>query len=175
MADFDKAICKLLKVEGGFSNSKYDSGGKTKYGITEKVARKNKYKGDMECMSLEFAIIIYKKDYWDVMKLDLIDSQSIAEEMFDTGVNCGISTAIMFLQMSLNALNRLEKDWKDIKEDGAMGPRTIMMVNIASIIKEDTVLKALNVLQGAKYIEMVRKNPKNEMNLAGWLNNRVNV
>ena len=36
---FQKIVKYVLEVEGGYSNEKYDSGGKTTFGITEKEAR----------------------------------------------------------------------------------------------------------------------------------------
>jgi len=61
---FDKIFDYLLKVEGGYSNDKYDIGGKTKYGIIEVEARKYGYKGHMRDMPLSIARDIYDKmDY----------------------------------------------------------------------------------------------------------------
>ena len=39
MDRFEKIFDYLLKVEGGYSDDKYDKGGKTKYGIIEEEAR----------------------------------------------------------------------------------------------------------------------------------------
>ena len=38
----------------------------------------------------------YKSNYWDPIQLDLITSQRVAEEIFDTAVNMGVGTAVKF-------------------------------------------------------------------------------
>ena len=56
---FEIAFEKLLKHEGGYSDHAADPGGKTRYGVTEAVAREVGYKGDMRDLSLDLAKRIY--------------------------------------------------------------------------------------------------------------------
>ena len=70
MADFERAVEKTLKLEGGFVNDPDDPGGATKYGITEATARAHGYTGDMRELPLDVAREIYKKSYWDIARLD---------------------------------------------------------------------------------------------------------
>jgi len=78
LADFEKAVAKTLSLEGGYVNDPADPGGPTKYGITEATARAHGYIGDMRDLPLDLAKKIYKESYWDVARLDEVDSQLIA-------------------------------------------------------------------------------------------------
>jgi hypothetical protein len=53
--NFLTAFDKLLKHEGDYSDHKDDPGGKTRYGITEAVAREVGYRGDMRELPLDLA------------------------------------------------------------------------------------------------------------------------
>lgn len=176
---FEVAFNALLKIEGNYSDHQSDRGGKTKYGITEGVARQSGYTGDMRSLPLEKAKEIYKTNYWQKAGCDKICalSQSIAEEIFDTAVNMGVRTAVTFLQKSLNGLNRQGKDYQDEKEDGVYGSGTHGA--LGSFLKkrgaqgELVLLRSLNCLQGALYVTLSRDRTQNEDFLFGWLLNRV--
>ncbi|CAI3160551.1 glycosyl hydrolase 108 family protein [Acinetobacter baumannii 1598530] len=101
----------LIKREGGYVNNPVDRGGATKYGITEAVARENGYKGNMKDLPLDVAKAIYKKQYWTASRFDQVNtlSSAVAEELLDTGVNCGINFAKPLLQRALNLLNNQGK------------------------------------------------------------------
>lgn len=43
----------------------------------------------------------YKVGYWDVFELDDFNSQRVAEQLFDTNVNCGKVAAIKMAQRVL--------------------------------------------------------------------------
>jgi lysozyme family protein len=113
VSGFDSAFEKVVAVEGDYSNNATDHGGATKYGITERVARANGYDGQMQELPYSTAKAIYKRQYWDVLRLDDIAKLSflIACELFDTSVNMGVGTAGTFLQRALNVLNRRGKDY----------------------------------------------------------------
>ena len=176
---FDKAFEKVVGIEGKYSNDPNDSGGETMYGITVQVARANGYMGAMKEMPLSTAKHIYKRQYWDVLRFDEIDpvSPAIADELFDTGVNCGVAVAATFLQRTLNVLNRQQADFPDLKVDGVLGPVSTMTLRtyLAKRAKdgEKVVLRALNSLQGARYIELAERREKDETFVNGWLINRV--
>ncbi|KAF9577256.1 hypothetical protein BGW38_007656, partial [Lunasporangiospora selenospora] len=99
----------------GSSDQAADRGGATKYGITEAVARENGYTGPITELPLSKAKEIYQERYWRPLRLEAISeiSQPIALELFDTGVNMGISTAAKFLQRALNVFNRQQADYHD--------------------------------------------------------------
>jgi lysozyme family protein len=172
-------IAEVIRIEGGYTNDSNDSGGETKYGITIRVARKFGYTGEMRDMPKSVAEAIYEHNYWytpgfyDVSTLSL----PIARELFDTGINCGQPKAAEFLQMALNALNREGKDYADVAEDSDVGPSTMKALTAflkkRGIEGENVMLKALNCLQGARYVELSRLRQKDEKYVYGWLLNRV--
>jgi len=170
MADFNEALNIVLKNEGGYVNSKYDSGGETNWGITKETARKFGYKGEMKDLPIETAKEIYKKGYWEPLHLSEVTSQNIANEIFDTAVICGVGTAAKFVQRTLNVLNRNETDWKDIKVDGIIGNETIFALNTAIKKRESNILITFGILQGYRYIEIAEQRKKDEFNINGWIN-----
>lgn len=178
---FDSVFAETLALEGGYSANPADPGGATKWGVTERVARANGYRGDMRELPIEEARRIAKAQYWDVLRLDDIDrlSAPVAQELFDTGYNMGVGTAGRMLQRALNALNRQAADYPDVTEDGVVGPMTVQAMR-AFLDKRagqgaHALLKLLNVLQGAAYVEIVERRPQSEQFLLGWILNRVKL
>ena len=127
------------------------------------------------------ALQIAKKAYWDVMKLDDIAalSESIALEVFDTGFNAGTSRAGKILQRALSALNRLQKDYPDLVVDGAVGNKTVSALKVfldkRGAKGETVMLRALNGLQLAFYVDLVERREKDEKFLFGWISHRVKI
>ncbi len=180
MSPIDGFLEDLLRREGGFVNDPRDAGGATNFGITERVARANGFAGDMRGMTREQAKVIYRSEYWFKPHFDQIAlrSESVAAELFDTGVNMGVETAGMFLQRSLTALNRAGKDFADLRPDGRIGPVTIAALVAFLNVRgtgpgEVVLLRALNGLQAARYIELSERREANENFLFGWLLNRI--
>ena len=177
----DQLIEELIGREGRYSFNPNDSGGETMWGVTAAVARANGYQGAMSQMPRATAAAIYRAEYFNKPGFDKVYtlSQRIAERLFDTGVNMGISVPGPWLQRALNALNRQQKDYQDIPVDGQIGPGTIAalraFLNRRPTDGETILLRALNCLQGARYIEITEKRQQNEEFLAGWLLNRVEV
>lgn len=120
MADFDIEFDKVILAEGGYVNDPNDAGGETYLGISRK--NNPKWKGwsiidsikktygtknintrlKKQTTLLNYAKDLYKEKYWNCMFLDEIPNQDIAHQLFDTGVNCGISTAIKLAQNCCN-------------------------------------------------------------------------
>ena len=176
MSLFDPAYQKTGAKEGGYVFNAKDPGGETNLGITKYVAMKNGYSGDMKLLTKEKAREIYKKEYWDGLLLDNVTDQGVAEELFDTGVNCGQGTSAGFIQKCLNAMNKQGTRWNDLKEDGSIGVATISALNVClSLGYKAELLKALNCLQGAYYIDISRRNPNLEEFIIGWFRNRVEI
>lgn len=176
---FDKFIKELLAKEGGFVDRADDSGGPTKYGITQDVARSFGYKGNMKYLAESLAVEIYGFKYWDSLKLSDIEkiSPAITEELADTGVNQGVQRAAEFLQRLLNVLNNKGEFYPDIKVDGSIGPATLFSLKAflakRKVDGEKVILKGLNCLQGEFYISLAERRPKDEAFIYGWLLNRV--
>lgn len=174
----ETVINEILRVEGGFVDDPSDSGGATNFGITEPVARAAGYTGSMRDFPKKMAFEIYSKRYWDSVCGDQIAelSERVAAEIVDTGVNMGTGRAAKFLQTSLNVLNDRARLYSDISVDGAIGPGTIGALRAYLENREEEVLlKALNCLQGAFYIELAQKRNKDEKFIYGWLKNRVSL
>ena len=171
-------INNIIKIEGDYTHDPNDSGGETNFGITKSVARQFGYLGQMKDLSKETAFDIYSLLYWDMVKADdLLElSETITEEVVDTGINCGTGRAAKFLQRSLNVLNQRGELYPDIIADGSIGPATLSALR-EYLAKRDekTLVKALNCLQGAKYIELAERREKDERFLYGWLKNRVEL
>lgn len=81
MTDFERSLAFTLKWEGEFTT---DSGGLTKYGISQKSYPDL----DIANLTLEQAKEIYKRDYWDAMKCDTFMFPECMV-LFDSSVNCG--------------------------------------------------------------------------------------
>ena len=175
----DAIIEGIIGREGGYSNHPNDPGGETMWGVTVRVARANGYTGKMRDMPRDVAKGIYFREYvekpgfGDVMAV----SGSLAEELVDTGVNMGVAVASLFLQRALNGLNLQGKAYSDIVEDGDVGPATINALKALKRRRGDegmaVLTKAINCLQGARYIELAAKRQSNEDFLYGWLRTRV--
>lgn len=179
---FDRVLApQITAVEGGYVNDPRDSGGETNHGITVAVARRNGYNGPMRDLTKAQALVLYKREFYENPGFDQIAqiSEAIAAELFDTGVNMGARRAGEFLQQSLNGLNNGGKLFADIGEDGIVGAGTRRALSAYLKARgaegERVLLKALNVLQGAYYIDLARRRPKDEAFLYGWLRTRVSL
>jgi len=181
MKSINDIIGDVIAAEGGIVNNPSDPGGATNFGITQSVARGHGYKGDMRDLPESLARAIYYEDYVVKPGFDkvLILSAQIAAELVDTGVNMGPAVAAKFLQRSLNAFNTEGKLFTDLIVDGQIGNATInALAAYMKVRKEkaiDVLLKALNCLQGARYIELSESNKKLRSFTFGWLDNRVKL
>lgn len=176
----DDLVEALIEREGGYVNHPADRGGPTCWGITEAVARSHGYRGAMRNLPRDDAAAIYRRLYWLRPRLDAVAERSpaIAAELFDTGVNMGPAVAVAFLQRALTALNRNGRDFADLTPDGRIGPVTLAALEAFFAARELTsgervLLRALEALQGERYIRLAERRPANEAFLYGWLANRV--
>ena len=104
-------------------------------------------------------------------------SAEIAAELVEFGVNCGPGRAATCLQEALNDLNDQGQLWPDIKEDGAIGPKTISCLKIYLLARKAAgvivMLRDLNSRQHHHYSQLVRRRPKDERFFYGWVLTRV--
>jgi lysozyme family protein len=177
--DVDRLIDEVIGREGGFSDHPADRGGPTRWGVTEAVARAHGWTGDMRRFPREEAVAIYRRLYWLRPGFDRIaeHAPAVAAELFDTGVNMGPPVAGEFLQRALNALNRGGADYRDMPVDGQIGARTVAALERYLARRggqgEKVLLKALEALQGERYIRLAETRPANEAFLYGWLAGRI--
>ena len=173
-------IDELIEREGGYVNHPADKGGPTRYGITEAVARAHGYGGSIAELPREEAEAIYRRLYWLRPRFDEVSvrAPTVAAELFDTGANMGPAVAATFLQRALTALNRNGKDYADLVPDGRVGPATLSALDAFLKVRgrergETVLLRALEALQGERYLRLAEQRPANEAFLYGWLANRI--
>lgn len=189
----DELIDALIEREGGYVDHPADKGGPTCFGITEAVARAHGFAGPLRKLPREGAAAIYKRLYWQRPRLGQVARRSaaVAAELFDTGVNMGPAVAVTFLQRALTALNRNGGDYPDLVPDGRIGERTLAALDAFLAIRgssppvgvdggvqrktsgETVLLRALEALQGERYLRLAERRPANEAFLYGWLANRL--
>jgi lysozyme family protein len=176
----DHLVDALIEREGGYVDHPADRGGPTCWGITEAVARAHGYRGAMRGLPRSEAAAIYQRLYWLRPRLDALAERSpaVAAELFDTAVNMGPAVAIAFLQRALTALNRNANDYPDLMPDGRIGPATLAAIDRFFAVRgkesgETVLLRALEALQGERYIRLAERRPANEVFLYGWLANRL--
>jgi lysozyme family protein len=177
--DIESLIDDVIGREGGYADHPADRGGPTRWGVTEAVARAHGYDGEMRGFPRDQAVAVYRRLYWLRPGFDrvAIRAPRIAAELFDTGVNMGPAVAVGFLQRALNALNRGASDYADIANDGRIGPRTLAALDTyldkRGSTGEVVLLKAIEALQGERYLTLAERRPANEAFLYGWLANRI--
>ncbi len=172
-------IDDVIGREGGYSNHPADRGGPTRWGVTEAVAHAHGYRDDMRSFPREEAVAIYRRLYWLKPGFDRVETLApeLSAELFDTGVNMGPATAAAFLRRALNALNRGATDYQDVSIAGLVDDALIAALD--AYLKrrgkagEIVLLKAVEALQGERYVRLAETRPANEAFLYGWLANRV--
>lgn len=175
----DTLIEDVIGREGGYANHPADKGGPTRWGVTEAVARAHGYRGDMRAFSRAEAVEIYGRLYWSKPGLDRIAAimPNLAAELFDTGVNMGPSTATGFLRRALNALNRSATDFDDLPSSGLVDDVVVTALSHFMAKRgsagQDVLIKAVEALQGERYIRLTETRPANEAFLFGWIANRI--
>lgn len=164
MADFKLYFPTLLKWEGGLANDPDDKGGLTKYGVTLQEWIDNGYDKnndghidgiDLRAITTDDAAIIAKKYYWDVVKGDLINNQSIAEFVVDWAYNSGTKNIVIKIQHLFN-----------LTADGIVGPKTLEFLNT---YPQEDLFSKLKERRESFYRAIVRSNPTQSKFLKGWL------
>jgi lysozyme family protein len=177
--DITELVDDVIGREGGFVDHPADRGGPTRWGVTEATARDHGYTGDMRDFPRADAVAIYRRLYWLRPGFDRVADRApaVAAELFDTGVNMGPAVATGFVQRALNALNRGAADYPDLVSDGRIGPRTLAALDGFLAARgragERVLLKAIEALQGERYLRLAEGRPANEAFLYGWLANRI--
>ena len=115
--NFPRIFALLVKHEGGYINHPEDPGGRTNYGITQRVYEKfldrEVTEQEMKEMSMENVFVIYQRDYWNPIHGDELPS-GVDLCVFDWAVNSGVSQASKEFQRVLGVL-----------DDGIIGSRTV--------------------------------------------------
>jgi lysozyme family protein len=156
---------KLRKWEGGLSNHLDDRGGKTFCGITKKYYPD--WPGWKLVDTLTHTVDVkhtaalvdnfYYNEFWKKIKGDSLPNQAFADAMLSVSVNLGLDQATKLLQEMLR-----------VTKDGVLGPETLKAVQNRGASK----LFLQNFLDrvGRFYLDLVKKDPKNQIFLNGWQN-----
>ena len=127
MGNLDRCLAVTLREEGGKFHHKKDPGGRTNFGVIQRVYDKyRKSRGLEERTVYEIdkneVRDIYAKYYWNPLQCDEMPP-GIDLAVFDFGVNSGISRSAKYTQRILRKVD------KSIKIDGLIGPVTIDALN----------------------------------------------
>jgi len=155
MANFRNVVERTLRMEGELADDPLDSGGLTKYGISQA-----QYPDlDIANLTLDQAKEIYERDYWNNLRLGEISSDRVAWKVFDIAVNCGTPRAAVMLQRAVG-----------VEQDGIIGKATIARVNENITLKNtQVVIDTLAELQARHYAKTVRNRPTNAKYIVGWM------
>jgi lysozyme family protein len=134
--NFDTAFALLLGHEGDFSDHAADPGGKTRFGITEAVARQAGYTGDMRALPVDLAKRIYLDSYWRPVRADDLPP-GVRYIVFDGAVNSGPAQSALWLQRALG-----------VTADGVIGPKTLA----AAYAKDAQQLKTAILAQRLRFM-----------------------
>ena len=159
MASFETYFPKLIQFEGGYVNNINDKGGRTKYGITEDEWRQYGDGRDISMITVHDASNIAKKIYWNGIKGDLINNQSIADFLCDFAYNSGTGTAIKKLQTILG-----------VTVDLIIGPNTLAALNDGN---QEGIFDSLKQSRIDFVYAIAKNNPSRGIFLKGRLN-RIN-
>jgi lysozyme family protein len=115
------AVARILQHEGGYVDDPDDPGGKTNLGITQATLsaylRRPASKADVQALDVTTAKTIYKRQYWDTIKGDLLPA-GIDYAVCDFCVHSGPDRAARDLQKVL----------KMPSPDGVIGEKTLAAI-----------------------------------------------
>lgn len=148
---------KIIQIEGSrYTNDPNDRGGPTKYGISQRSYPNL----DIKNLTLERALAIYKRDFWDAYSLSAIENQNLAEIVFYLIVHSGENAAIKIVQRALNACGY------PIKVDGDIGPRTRAAINHAHV---GWLTDSIRVAVCKWYLSIVDRDATQKKYFVGWI------
>lgn len=159
-SSFNLSLAKLLDMEGVISDHPLDSGGLTKWGVTQ--ATYDRYRTMLGLSKQSVAVMPYEEMrglyynlYWRP-----VGAASLPEGLdfvvFQAAVNIGQTTAVRMLQRVLG-----------VTADGVVGPQTLAAVNVRGV---SYVIDAFLRAQSDYYGRIVSSNPSQAAFYDGWLN-----
>lgn len=140
----------ILKHEGGYSDHAADAGGETRWGISKKSYPNM----DIAALTIEEAIKIAKRDYWDVLRLDEVADPRIQSKIFDMAFNMGTGRVARIVQVAVG-----------VTVDGIVGDKTLKAVNRMPTSK---LINELVDRHMGRYVDIVIGNPSQVVFLKGW-------
>lgn len=170
-ADIKPALLDTFGNEGGKQCSKTDPGNRYPdgtWGCTYFGMSPRSYPNMPSNPSIEYVAKVYNRDFWQPLHLDQVNSQIIANAVFDAAINQGEGTWRKKLQEGLQEAINLSTSTTtpNIKIDGIIGPNTIKAIN--SVDPVDLYVNLIG-LQWERYHLIVRNNPKMKTWYRGWM------
>ena len=189
MADFEIALARTLKFEGGYANNPSDNGGETYRGIArnahpawegwpiiDAAKAEPKFPVSLEANPLLGSLVadFFRMEFWNAIRADEIHSQAIASELFDAAVNHGIAPAVRILQQATNYLTA--PPLLMLTVDGAIGPATINAVNrwltsssLEFLVAINCLLSVMLVLRANLYVRIIDGKASQKTFFEGWI------
>ena len=193
---FETAYAPLRGFEGGWCNDAGDAGGETYGGIArnffphwqgwaiiDAAKSHSSFRQGVRAFSRHLAGIPgladlvaewFRVEWWNRMGLAQFP-QAVANEIFEQSVNLGRGGAGKYLQRLCNALNfnkfTGQRLFEDLKEDGAVGAKTLSALStlLAKRTSVESIVHALNCMQGAHYVGLGAKNYNHRQFVDGWM------
>lgn len=187
MTKFENAFNYMIQYEGDkFVDHPNDKGGATKFGISEKFVMEHttsigfnieaetllhpgfSVKTFIRNLIQSDAEAIYKKYFW-LPIYEKIETQDIANYIFDMAVNHGHKNAAIIVQRAIRAASL------PIKEDGIIGKETLKYLNFENNNTIDVIVYAAGLFvamhsERAGFMRcIVAANPSQKVFLEGWL------
>jgi len=176
-------LTSVYALEGGYVNNPNDPGGATNYGVTERVARANGYRGDMRnfpkhcsgsakvCAdSIYVPLYIVKPGYMPLVDIE----PAVAGELVDTAVNMGPDKPNRWYRQSMNVLGGAHLP----DSTAPLGPYDVAAYQVLQAQRGKTpaciaTLDALDRRQEAEYRRLAAASAKYRTFLKGWLRYRI--
>ena len=161
MAEFLPAFERMIVNEGGYvlHTVKDDRGGMTYAGIAR--AFHPNWPGwrvidQGETPPADLVRQFYRSNFWHPLRLDEVEHQDVAGNIFDFGVNAGLGTAAKLAQLVAGTT-----------PDGKIGAKTLQALNT---IDPDLFVARYALAKIARYRDIVTGNRTQQRFLVGWIN-----
>jgi lysozyme family protein len=187
---------KVLRLEGGHVNDKYDRGGETKYGVSLRFLVSEgqidldgdgvadfdlDLDGDIDGADIRGltkgdALYLFHRCFWQRLDADSF-ARPVGEMLFDQAVNGGLVAARKLLQRSINAC--LWQQWaanghpEKLTDDGVIGEKTrdaLDWVVRRPAAGMAAIVIAYRTAAKDRYRAIAAANPTQQRYLGGWLN-----
>lgn len=167
MKVLDDAFSFLFQNEGGarYVDNPYDSGGPTKYGVTQKAYESYLGRGVTPWVIASLSEIdaktFYFARYWSPLQCDRVMDPGIAIALFDTGVLYGVGMSAVLAQKALNSLGF------HLKVDAVLGDESVTALNA---VDRRAFLREFFQFILLRIDTVCKLDPKNERFRRGWRN-----
>jgi lysozyme family protein len=171
MANFNISYSLTMAAEGGYANNPADTGGETFMGVARKKnpnwsgwaivdAVKATHPANLNAaLKANTALLgaisdFYIANYWNPNQTGAINSQQIANQVFDTSVNCGVGRGAEFLQQAAG-----------VTVDRQVGPNTLAAVNGAD---PQVLYNKFIALRKQFYVNLIAAQPSQAQFQRSW-------